>query len=152
MASFKNKLSTLQTDMVSLANIVSTIETSYSLSTVNTAPRVVATLSTGTSAQATRPPLPTAASQILGTPSSVSNLFNELRLRDLKKSNIIITGLLIDPNKSDANCASQLFCDLEINTHLKQVKRLGKSSQGKLPLLLVILPNQQILQDLLDKA
>ena len=109
MASFENKLSTLQADMVSLA----------SLSTVNTAPRVAATLSTGISAQATRHPLPTAASQVLGTPSSVSDVFNELHQRDLKKSNIIITGLLIDPNKSDADCASQLFRDLGINTHLK---------------------------------
>ena len=65
-----------------------------------------------------------------------------------------ICRLLIDPNKSDADChgASQLFRDLGINTHLKQVKRLGKSSQDKPPLLLVVLPNQQIHQDLLDKA
>ena len=71
--------------MVSLANRVSTIETCYSLSTVNTVPRVAATLSTGTSAQATRHPLPTAASQVLGTPSSVSDAFYKLHLRDLKK-------------------------------------------------------------------
>ena len=97
MASFENKLSTLLADMVSLANWVYTIDTSYSLSTENTAPYVAATLSTGTSAQATRHPLPTAASQVLSTPTSVSDVFNELHLRDLKKSNIIITGLLIDP-------------------------------------------------------
>ena len=60
--------------------------------------------------------------------------------------------MLIDPNKSDADCAFQLFRDLGINTHLKQVKRLGKSSQGKPPLLLVVLSNQQIRQDFLDKA
>ena len=82
MASFENMLFTLQANMVSLANRVSTIETCYSLSTV---PRVAATLSTGTSAQATRHPLPTAASQVLGTPSSVSDVFYKLHLRDLKK-------------------------------------------------------------------
>ena len=82
MTSFENKLSMLQADIVSLANKVSTIETSYSLSTVNTAPHVAATLLTGTYVQATRHPLPTAASQVSGTPLSVRDVFNELHLRD----------------------------------------------------------------------
>ena len=84
MVSFENKLSTLQTDMVSLANKMSTIETSYSRSIANTTPRVTATLSTRTPAQASRHPLPTAASQVSGTPSLVSDVFHELYLHERK--------------------------------------------------------------------
>ena len=74
---------------------------------------------------------------------SVIDMFQELHLRALRKQ---YNCNWINPNKSDADCVAQLFREhgIGLHTYLKQIKRLGNSLQGKPPLLVVILPYQQM--------
>ena len=114
-------LSTVQSDVVSLANCVAAIESTR----VGSGP---------------------------STTSVVSDVLRELRLRESKQNNIIISGLRNDALKDDQSLVIDLFDEMGFSIFPKEVKRIGKSHGGKPALLLVVLLTHDIRQTVVNNA
>ena len=123
-------LSTVQSDIVSLADRITVCESGIKLMASLTASAVdiVATL-------------------------SMDDVMSELNLREHKKNNIIVSGLRVDPNKADANLVIDLLIEIcHLNIIPKVVKRFGKSTLGKPQLVLVRLATQEVRLNILHDA
>jgi hypothetical protein len=74
--------------------------------------------------------------------SMLNDFCREMKLRDAKKCNVIISGLQPALHTSDIDLASNIFRELNVVVLPAYVKRIGKSSFGKPPLLLVSLKSE----------
>jgi hypothetical protein len=129
ISSVQATMATVQGDMVSLADRVTTLEHNYHSIITPTGHN---TLSRDTV---------TVASQQQNL-SVVSTFCKEMKLRESKKCNVIISGLQLDPHLPDLDLAIKIFDELDVHERPSLVKRIGKSNFGKPPLLLVSLPTE----------
>lgn len=86
-------------------------------------------------------------------PVSTNDVVKELYLRDLKKANIIITGLPITPLLNDDIAVKNLLRDeLNINANITQCTRLGKPTAGRTQLLQVSLDSETTARNVIRSA
>ena len=78
---------------------------------------------------------------------------HEVKLRDEKKTNIVISGLHDDTNKPDCDLVIDFITDIGIQKITPRlVKRIGRNMHGKPQLLLVYLLTENDRRDILQYA
>ena len=146
--SIESSLSTAQSDMIVLADRVSICE--CKLFTLKGQAQVNPTLPAIFISHGSQT---TAANINISTYPSVTDIVHEVKLRDEKKTNIVISGLHVNPNKPDCDLVIDLFTDIGIqNITPRLVKRIGKNMHETPQLLLIYLRTENDLHDIFHDA